>query len=539
MKKLPIGIQDFGEIRARNYYYVDKTYFVWKLTEEGKYYFLSRPRRFGKSLFVSTLKHAFEGKKELFEGLFLYDKWDWSQKYPVILIDFSAQKVKTPEELESFIMNRLMEIASYYRESITSKTYYEAFYELIKKLSKHNKVVVLIDEYDKPVLDNIENQELARECREVLKGFYQVIKPADPYLKFVFLTGVSKFSKMSIFSGLNNLNDITLNIKYAEICGYTQSELENVFSDRILDLKKEFGEKILEDIKFWYNGYSWGGEPLYNPFDILLFFENKRFKAFWFETGTPEFLIKLIREKRYYVPDLERLKVGEEILEAFDVGTIKLEALLFQTGYLTIKEIERFNFGMQIYTLGYPNFEVKVALNSHILNELIRSDEKIYETKQVLRELIERNDFEGMRELFYSFFASIPYDWYRKNQLSGYEGYYASVFYAYFVSSGFDVRVEDTTSKGKIDMTVLYKDRAYIFEFKVVDIEGGSVVLRGKRKVKGKKGKGLKKRSDALLQIKEKRYWEKYSGSKEIYIVGVEFESASRNIVGFEWERIK
>ena len=549
-KKLPIGIQNFEKIRKGGYYYVDKTRFVRKLAEGGGYYFLSRPRRFGKSLFLDTIRCAFEGRKELFEGLYLERNWDWDEKYPVIRFDFSEQKVKSAEELEDFLNFKISENANRLGVRIETKRYYTAFMELLRKTAetKGKQVVLLIDEYDKPILDNIENTKLAKEVREVLKGFYQIIKPADPYLRFVFLTGVSKFSKVSLFSGLNNLQDITLHPEYNEICGYTQKEFESVFTDRVSELVKEKGESILEMIKLWYNGYRWGGkEKVYNPFDILLFLSERDFRPFWFETGTPEFLIKLLMERKYYIPQIENLRVGEELIESFDVGRINAETLLFQTGYLTIREIKRVLLGRREYILTYPNFEVRMALTNSILSELTKTDVERSENQSRLVELIDKNDFSGMRELFRSFFASIPYEWYRKNQLSGYEGYYASIFYAYFTSTGFDVRVEDATSQGKIDMTVLYERRAYIFEFKVVEGAdgGGGVGKSGRKKAKKRSRATREKRESApgqkaLLQIKEKRYWEKYEGSvDEIYIIGVEFEPERRNITGFEWEKIK
>ncbi len=520
MKKLPIGVQSFEKIRAGEYYYVDKTYFVKKLFEDGNYYFLSRPRRFGKSLFIDTLRCAFEGKQELFEGLYLYDNWDWSEKYPVIRFDFSKQRIGKADELKDFLIREILRISEKFGVDVKSPTYYEAFFELIEKVSnKHGKVILLIDEYDKPILDNIDDRGKAKEIREVLKGFYQIIKPADEYLRFVFLTGVSKFSKVSLFSGLNNLHDITLHPEYNEICGYTQEEFEKVFADLIADICGQMGEGVLEEIRFWYNGYSWGGaEKLYNPFDVLLFLSERDFGPFWFKTATPEFLIKLLMERKYYIPKIENLVVGEKLIDSFDIDFIEPETLLFQTGYLTIKKIRRGLRRKREYHLSYPNFEVKVSLNDWILDFFSRSGATKEENQGRLEELIERNDLEGMKELFHRFFASIPYDWYRRNQMAGYEGYYASVFYAYFTSAGFDVRAEDTTSHGKIDMTVQYRDRIYIFEFKVVRDE--------------------KERGSALTQIKERRYWEKYS-AREIYLIGVEFEPDERNIVGFEWEKLQ
>ncbi|NPA49884.1 MAG: AAA family ATPase, partial [Thermodesulfobacteria bacterium] len=301
MKKLPVGIQSFEVIRTENYYYVDKTPFVKKLVDEGKYYFLSRPRRFGKSLFLDTLRQAFLAKRELFERLFLEENWDWSVKYPVVYISFGAGVIRSSPELIETVFSILRRHQEIYQIELTETLYNKRFEELILRLNQKcgQKVVILVDEYDKPILDNIERREVAVEMREALKNFYSVLKDADPYLKSCFLTGVTK---VSLFSGLNNLKDITIHPGYATICGYTQSEFERVFADRLEGLD-------LEEVKRWYNGYSWLGEPVYNPFDILLFLDLREFRPYWFETGTPTFLIKLLVEKKYFIPELEDLEV--------------------------------------------------------------------------------------------------------------------------------------------------------------------------------------------------------------------------------------
>ena len=529
--KLPIGVQSFDEIRRGGYYYVDKTKFVKKLADNGKYFFLSRPRRFGKSLFLDTLRCAFEGKRELFEGLFLENNWNWEEKYPVIRFDFSEQKVKSTEELEEFLNFKIKENAKRLGVEIeTGRYYYTAFMELITKTAetKKKQVILLIDEYDKPILDNIENREKAKEIREVLKGFYQVIKPADPYLRFVFLTGASKFSKVSLFSGLNNLQDITLHPEYNEICGYTQEEFERIFEDRISEIIDKMGEEVMEEIKLWYNGYRWGGEEkLYNPFDVLLFLSEREFAPFWFETGTPEFLMRIILENRYPVPKLENISVSRIQLDSFDIEKMELEAVLFQTGYLTIKQVRKRSVGLKEYILSYPNFEVKTALTNYILDELTRSP--YAKEKSRLWDLMETGDLDGLEELLRQLFAGIPHDWYRKNKIAEYEGYWASVIYSFFSSAGFDVRAEDTTYYGRIDITVLHRNKAYIFEIKVSENER-----------KNKKGKthNRKTKRSALEQIKEKRYWEKYEEeAEEIYLIGIEFSLKKRNIVRFEWEK--
>ncbi|ADR19856.1 ATP-binding protein [Calditerrivibrio nitroreducens] len=509
MKKLPIGIQTLSKIIENDYYYVDKTQFVKKL-EYGGYYFLSRPRRFGKSLFLDTLKEAFSGNMELFKGLYLYDNWDWTKKYPIIRLDLSKASTDTEDNLIKSINSILNSIAKSYQIVLNEDLIQLKFEELIQKLyEKYNqKVVVLIDEYDKPILDVIEDTQKAKNNREILKKFFEILKPSDPYLHFVFITGVSRFSKVSIFSGLNQLMDITLVPDFATICGYTQKELETVFEDRIKDFDKE-------EVKRWYNGYNWLGDKVYNPFDILLFLTEKIFKPYWFETGTPTFLIKLFQKSQYYLPDLENLEVGEEIISNLDIDNIYPENLLFQAGYLTIKE--QFRKGIkQKYILTYPNLEVRVSLNDAFLNYIIKNPVLKEKTESRIYDILQKDNIQELKETLYSLFASIPSDWYRKNNINEYEGFYASVVYALLNGSGLTTITEDATNKGKIDLTVIVENKVYIIEFKVV-----------KETEKG----------EALQQIKEKRYYEKYTG-KEIYLIGIEFSKERRNIVNFEVEKV-
>ncbi|MFH1096138.1 MAG: AAA family ATPase, partial [Candidatus Desantisbacteria bacterium] len=317
MKKLPIGIQTFEKIILENYCYADKTKIIYELINQGTYFFLSRPRRFGKSLLIDTIKDLFEGREELFKGLWIEDKWDFSRKYPVIKIDFGEGVSKSREELREKINETLKTNQDQLGVTCEFETISGRFRELIAKSNvKYNqRVVILIDEYDKPILDNIETPEIAQEMREELKNLYSVLKSADADIKFVMLTGVSKFSKVSLFSGLNNLWDITLEERFATICGYTQNDLETVFAEHLVAVD-------LEKVKLWYNGYSWLGEGVYNPFDILLFLNSsgKEFRNYWFETGSPTFLLKLLKERKYYMPDLEEIRAGEELIGAFDVG---------------------------------------------------------------------------------------------------------------------------------------------------------------------------------------------------------------------------
>ena len=510
-KKLPIGIQTFEKIVQDNYCYVDKTHFVRQLIDGGTYYFLSRPRRFGKSLFLSTLKSAFEGRRELFRGLFLYDNWDWDRSNPVVHISFGSGVLRSVRDLEIRFRAILDNHVRGYGLQLRQDDLRERFAELIQTLYENTgcRVVVLVDEYDNPILDSIENTEMAVALREELKNFYSVIKDADPYIEFVFITGVSKFSKVSLFSGLNNLEDITISPDFSAICGYTQDELEAVFSgwiDNDVDLAK---------VKTWYNGYNWLGQEVYNPFDILLYLKQRVFRNFWFETGTPAFLIKLLRTGRYFIPEIQNMVAGEEIVGSFDVDNITVEALLFQTGYLTITGFEQ-SGAFRRYRLSYPNLEVRAGLTNAILNGLVQDHITKTRNQSHVLDALSNADFPALRATMQAFFSSIPHDWYRKNQLANYEGYYASIVYCYFVALGLDVRVEDATHHGRIDMVVKFATHIYIFEFKVVEF-----LPKGR----------------ALQQIKEKGYADKYRTKGTIlHLIGVEFSSEKRNIIAFDVE---
>ncbi|MFP4048981.1 MAG: AAA family ATPase [Desulfovermiculus sp.] len=508
-KKLPIGIQTFEKLIKGNYYYVDKTPFVQYLAQSGEYYFLSRPRRFGKSLFLSTIKAAYQGKKELFQDLYLYENWDWKIAHPVVHISFGSGVMRSVEELRESFTYILDVNAREYNLHHSYEDLKNRFSELIYQLYEQSgrKVVILVDEYDKPILDNIEKTDTAVAIREELKNYYSVIKDADPYIEFVFITGVSKFSKVSLFSGLNNLKDITIDKRYSALCGYTQQELEAVFADRLEGV-------YLEDVQLWYNGYNWLGQEVYNPFDILLYLDSKEFSNYWFETGTPSFLIKLLTNGQYSIPQIENLTAGEEIVGSFDVEYITAETLLFQTGYLTIADFEQIG-SFRRYTLTYPNMEVKSSLTNSILSTLAQDRLAKTKNQSSLIDALLANDLDAMKDIFQAFFASIPHDWYRRNQLAGYEGYYASIVYCYFAALGLDVHPEEPTSTGRIDLVIRFEGRVYIIEFKVVELTDA--------------GK-------ALEQIKAKGYADKFAG-QEIYLIGVEFSSEQRNVVGFDWQR--
>jgi hypothetical protein len=519
MKKLPLGIQNFPEIRTENYVYIDKTQLALKLVDSGKYYFLSRPRRFGKSLFLDTLKCLFEGKKELFKGLFVYDRWDWDKKFPVIKISFGGDVCQSSAHLEKTIAGLLQKnekdngVTAANRETIGN--YFRCLIEACHE-KYQMPVVVLVDEYDKPILDNITDEETALSVRNTLRGFYSAIKDADEHIKFAFLTGVSKFSKMNLFSGLNNLRDITLSPDFATICGYTQADVETGFREHLAKGGSD-GPVDLTELAKWYNGYSFTGEPVYNPYDILLFFqEGGKYKNYWFETGTPTFLMDMIRAKQYFLPDLENLEVSEQLLNTFDVGNIPIESLMFQTGYLTIKKTSTI-FNQVIHTLSYPNFEVKNAFNKYLVGYF--TEHRFQPDARLYRTLLE-DDFTGLKSQIERLFAAIPYT--AHGNLTHYEGFYVSVIYAFLASLGLDLTAEDITSKSRADLTLKFPghDKMYIFEFKVIEEDHAN----------SKK---------PLEQIKENRYFEKYMGDgKQIFLIGIEFSKEKRNLTGFAWEQV-
>ncbi|MEN9865013.1 MAG: hypothetical protein RL748_603 [Pseudomonadota bacterium] len=513
-KKLPIGIQSFAKLREGGFYYVDKTALALSLAQEAGYYFLSRPRRFGKSLFLDTLKELFEGNEALFNGLAVHPHWNWQQRHPVIRFSFGSGVLASRGALDLAINKQLED---HERKFALPARYAEnssRFADLIARLHAQSGqgVVVLIDEYDKPILDNITDTAVASALRDGLKDFYSVIKDMDPHIRFVLLTGVSRFSKVNLFSGLNNLNDITLDARYSSLCGYTDIDVDTVFAPELPGLDRQ-------QIKRWYNGYNWRGQAVYNPFDLLLLFDKREFHPFWFESGSPTFLIKLMAQKGFFTPRLANLRTGGELISNLDVDLVAPEALLFQAGYLTIAHSEQTASGRWRYTLGYPNQEVAMSLNASLLSVYTFDAASSEQNSIRLEDLLANHDVPGLRALFQAFFASIPHHWYTNNPIAQYEGFYASVFYSYFAALGFDVRVEDATNHGRIDMTVKLPERIYLFEFKVVEL-----VPDGR----------------ALQQLKDKAYAEKYkSEGLPIVLIGVEFSRESRNVVGFESEILR
>ncbi len=514
-RKLPLGIQTFREIREGDYYYVDKTGFVRRLVDDGKHYFLSRPRRFGKSLLLDTLKELFEGSEELFRGLAIHDGWDWTA-HPVVRLSFGGGDFTKPDELQANVMEQLTAIER--REGVTTEyaTAAGRFRHLLRTLHERagRRVVVLVDEYDKPIVDVLDEPAVARANRGFLRGFYGAVKDSDAHVRFTFVTGVSKFSKVNLFSGLNNLTDITLDERYSAICGYTEADLDETFAPELPGLDREA-------VRDWYDGYGWlGAERVYNPYDVLLLFDKRRFDAWWFETGTPAFLIERLFRLGLHFPRLDGLRVASRLLSAFDVDRMEPEALLFQTGYLTIKGVEEADDPTDLprYRLGYPNREVRRGLVECLLEAAAPRDARELASGVGLRRRLEARDLAGVETLLRAFFDSIPYQWYTNNDIARYEGYYASVFYGYVEGAGLEATVEDSSNRGRLDLAVRSGGGVYLFEFKVVE--------------SGPEGA-------ALAQLREQGYAEKYRRpGRPIHLVGIEFSRETRNVVAFDVEQV-
>jgi hypothetical protein len=508
MKKLPIGIQSFSKLIKDNCLYVDKTHHIAELIQEGDYFFLSRPRRFGKSLLVSTLYEIFSGNQSLFQGLAIYDKIEW-QTYPVIVIDFNKISYNNEEVFKTSLLSFLDDVAVKY-EVVLSKVFIkDKFAELIEKIhhKTHQKVVILVDEYDKPIVNYIDDIDKATKNREVLKEFFSVLKSQDAFLRFVLLTGVSKFSRVSVFSELNNLRDITLSKKFATLFGYTQTELESYFAQHIQNLCFELGIKkaaLLAKIKMWYDGYSWNAkDTVYNPFSVLNLFAEQRFSNYWFATGTPTFLMKLIKKKQQDVTVFENKKLSEVVFDSYNIENMDVFALLFQTGYLTITDIDQKSRTLQ-YTLNYPNFEVKEAFVTFLFESFTNNGfDEIQPMAYQLRMYLQEDNLEGFMNIIKALFAKIPYPLHIEQ-----EAYYHSLFYMIAVLMGVEIDLEVLTDKGRVDGVLELPSKIYLIEFKY-----------------GKAGRKMETLTNqAIKQIKKKNYGERFlNDSRPLYYLGVGF----------------
>ncbi|RMG31337.1 MAG: AAA family ATPase [Bacteroidetes bacterium] len=501
--KFPIGIQTFHEIRKGGYLYVDKTPHIHRLIHSGKYFFLSRPRRFGKSLLLSTLEDLYAGRKELFEGLWIEKHWDWSQSRKVIHLKFSSQGMRTLGTAEA-IDAMLEEEAQRLGVRLERKKGYDVrFRELIEKASDGQKVVLLIDEYDKPIIDFLDELPRAKENREILKNFYSVLKDSDPYLELAFITGVSRFAKTSIFSDLNNLINLSMHPLALELLGISREELEQYLGKKLQALASEQGlstQELRQQIEAWYNGYSWdGSKRLYNPFSLFNFFLAGEFDNFWFETGTPSFLIKRMQETRFY--RIEQMKVSDAVLDSYELENLNPITLLFQTGYLTIKQ----KYKQGIYIVDYPNKEVKISLEERLLNAYSFDEFETGKVKALeLAEAIEKGNLNHFIEIVNATFAHIPAGLWQKEN----EAFYHALIHLLCSLMGAYIRSEVNSAQGRLDAIIETKDALYILEFKLD-----------------------KSAEEALRQIEEKGYFKPYlqSGKKRIG-VGINFSSAKKAV---------
>ena len=510
MRYLPTDVSAFSIMIKGNYVYVDKTKYIYILFSGGtRYYFLSRPRRFGKSLLISTLKELFLGNRELFKGLWI-DSSDYQwQEHPVVHLDFSAIAHDTPEQLYQGLSLKLQEIGADYGVDVSTISLVQhQFAFLIKELAKKNKVVILIDEYDKPILDSIASTEKAVLMRDALNSFYGVLKSLDEHIRAVFITGVTKFARTSIFSGLNNLNDVSLDGDYNALLGYTPDELIIYFKayiDNIAQEKKCSIEFLIDEMKRWYDGYQFtkkkGRERVYNPYSTLLFLLKHEFSNYWFASGTPTFLMELIKKRNFPVIEIDNIVTSEFDLGTFAPENLSVKTVLFQTGYLTI---DYYDEESEMYYLKFPNYEVRMSFFNYLLNsftsvELSSINDLVI---QIIQSLKQQN-IDKFCHLLQSFFASIP-----SNIHIPLERYYQTIVFVLAKVIGLKTQVEVVTNIGRIDMIIEMDDVVYVFEFKITS-----------------------NAQDALEQIEEKHYYQQYLNAlKAIVLVGILFDLKKRNI---------
>ncbi len=463
LQRLPVGIQSFSELRNGNYLYVDKTRQIYDLLWRGKYFFLSRPRRFGKSLLLSTIKEIYQGNRTLFDHLWITDHWDWNKTSPVIHLSFARMGYRELG-LETAIHQHQQTLAAEYDIRLSAHTGISGqFAELLEQLAKRQgKVVVLIDEYDKPLIDYLDDIPLAKANQQVMKTFYSVVKDSDPYIEFLLITGVSKFSRVSLFSDLNNLYDLSIDRKSAALLGYTQTELEDYFTpylpdvEQLLDLTRQ---ELLTKVRHWYNGYTWDlRTSVYNPYSILSFFQAQDFRNFWFETGTPTFLPKLMRRNKIY--RLDNLEVTEATLGNYDLERLQLTPVMFQTGYLTLKQRDEYG----LYSLDYPNQEVRASMSLYLMAEWAH-EEPAHTTPMVvkLHKAFLANDIPAVITIIKNVFKKIPYQIFLQDR----EAYCHSLIYLTFFYLGQFAEAEVNESNGRVDCVVKTPTHIYIVEFKL------------------------------------------------------------------------
>ena len=506
--KYPIGIQSFEKIRRGGYAYVDKTALMYKMVSEGSYYFLSRPRRFGKSLMVSTLEAFFSGKKELFEGLYAGSAdWDW-QEYPILHLDLNVKKYESKEDLDKVLNRHLEKWEQLYGSPYADRDLEERFLQVVELAFEQTgrQVVILIDEYDKPLLQAIGNEALQTEYRNTLKAFYGVLKSCDACIKFAFLTGVTKFGKVSVFSDLNNLIDISIDHRYAEVCGISEHELYRDFDDSILALAEANGltkEECCERLRLDYDGYHFGieGPGMYNPFSVLNTFAKLRFSDYWFETGTPSFLVHQLKKTCYPLENMTTEDVATDTLNSIDVMDDNPLPLLYQSGYLTIRS---YDSEFDTYTLGFPNREVEQGFIKYLLPFYTPkvTDKTRFSIKQFTLD-VQGGRAEAFMQRLEDFFATGDYEVVGKA-----EKYFQNTLYVFFRLLGFYVDVERHTANGRMDTVIQTPEYIYILELKID-----------------------RTAAEALQQIEDKGYARPFEGDRRtLFKIGVNFSTATKLI---------
>ena len=506
--KYPIGIQNFESLRNDGYFYVDKTALIYQLVNNGRYYFLSRPRRFGKSLLLSTLEAYFEGKKELFEGLALEKlETDWVKR-PILHLDLNTEKYENPESLEKILNDTIYKWEMTYGTEPSETSLPLRFKGIIRRAREQtgHRVAILVDEYDKPMLQAIGNEELQKSFRSTLQAFYAVIKTMDGYIKFAFLTGVTKFGKISVFSALNNLMDLSMWDDYAALCGITEQELHDNFEEGISQLAQTQGltyDEACDELKERYDGYHFveNSVGIYNPFSLLNTFAKRKFGNYWFETGTPTYLVELLKMHNYDLHNIENIETDEDTLNSIDSSSTNPIPVIYQSGYLTIKDYDR-RFGT--YYLGFPNREVDEGFMKFLLPfyaDTNKVDVAFHITKFV-RE-VENGDYDAFFRRLQSFFADTPYELVRELEL-----HYQNVLFIVYKLIGFYVKAEYHTSQGRIDLVLQTDKFIYLMEFK---FEGTA--------------------EEALRQIDEKNYALPFaSDPRKLFKIGINFSNEMRNI---------
>ena len=507
-KIYPIGIQNFESLRQDGYLYIDKTALIYKMVKTGRYYFLSRPRRFGKSLLISTLEAYFQGKRELFEGLAMEKlEKDWI-KYPILHLDLNTQKYDTPESLEDKLNRTLVEWEKQYGAEPAENSLAMRFEGIIQRAYTQTgqRVVILVDEYDKPMLQAIGNEALQKSFRETLKAFYGALKSKDGCIQIGVLTGVTKFGKVSVFSDLNNLDDISMWNEYIELCGISEREIHENLEAELYEFADARGityDKLCAELKECYDGYHFTHNSIgmYNPFSLLNAFKRKEFGSYWFETGTPTYLVKLLKKHHYNLERMAHEETDAQVLNSIDSESTNPIPVIYQSGYLTIKGYDE-EFG--IYSLGFPNREVEEGFMKFLLPFYahVNQVESPFEIQKFVRE-VRSGDYDSFFHRLQSFFADTTYELIRDQEV-----HYQNVIFILSKLMGFYVKAEYNTSHGRIDMVLQTDKFIYIMEFK---LEGTA--------------------EEALKQINEKQYALPFEADgRKIFKIGVNFSAKTRNI---------